>query len=182
MPISRPETIPFVLHQVIRLNPKSILDVGVGFGINGVLFRSQTDIRMAEIEKDRYKNFKVRIDGIEIFQNYKNPIYDYIYDKIYYGDAYDLLDKISYKYDLIYLGDVIEHFEKERGKGFLKKCKKKLNKGGSLIITTPCYFREQTNVLDNDHEKHLSFWEDNEFGSNIQIRHFVNQKVIIINN
>ena len=44
MPSSRPNTIPTVIHIVKQLRPSSILDVGVGFGKWGHLFREYTDI------------------------------------------------------------------------------------------------------------------------------------------
>ena len=48
MPSSRPNTIPTVIHLVRQIKPKSILDVGVGFGKWGHLFREYTDINEAE--------------------------------------------------------------------------------------------------------------------------------------
>ncbi len=54
MPSSRPNTIPTVIHLVRQLKPKSILDVGVGFGKWGHLFREYTDINEAENDPARY--------------------------------------------------------------------------------------------------------------------------------
>ena len=67
MPSSRPNTIPTVVHLLRQLKPQSILDVGVGFGKWGHLFREYTDIIEAEHDPARYqrKNWRIRIDGIE---------------------------------------------------------------------------------------------------------------------
>ena len=49
--------------------PLRILDVGVGFGKWGHLFREYTDINEAEHDPARYarENWRVQIDGIEGF-------------------------------------------------------------------------------------------------------------------
>ena len=66
MPSSRANTIPTVIHLVRQLEPRSILDIGVGFGKWGHLFREYTDILQAEHDPPRYQraNWQVRIDGI----------------------------------------------------------------------------------------------------------------------
>ena len=55
MPSSRPNTIPTVIHLVKQFQPKSILDVGIGFGKWGHLFREYTDINEAEKDPARYR-------------------------------------------------------------------------------------------------------------------------------
>ena len=66
MPSSRPNAIPTTVHVVRQLDPASILDVGVGFGKWGLLFREYTDIRASETDSHRYQKaaWKIRIDGI----------------------------------------------------------------------------------------------------------------------
>lgn len=178
MPCSRADNIPIVIEEVIRLNPKSILDVGIGFGMWGVLFRAYTDVRLSEIEPDRYKHPTVEIHGIECFEGYRNCNYNN-YDLIYESDAIAQLGVfVSRYYDLIYLGDIIEHFTKEDGLELLNLCYKV---GKNVIVSTPRYFREQTAVLGNEHEKHLSFWEDKDFPQGSRIVNTKYQKVIIIN-
>ena len=174
MPISRSETIPYIVDKVIELNPKSILDVGVGFGLYGVLFRAYTDVRMAETDPKRYKEWQVKIDGIEIFTEYTSPTYQ-IYGKIYYGNALDKIDEVG-NYDLIFIGDMIEHLSKEDGLRLITKAKEK---GKVVIISTPKYFRPQNNVLGNENERHVSLWQDSDF-PNATINNFNYQKVIIL--
>src|SRR5213083_3013764 len=116
MPSSRPDTIPLVINVLRQLKPKSILDIGVGFGKWGHLFREYTDILEAENDPARYEkgHWQVRIDGIEAHAPYLTPMHAYLYDKIYIGEATALIKTLS-NYDLIFLGDIIEHFEKEAG-------------------------------------------------------------------
>ena len=175
MPISRAEVIPHVVDLVTELNPSSILDVGVGFGHWGVLFRTFTDIRGAEVQPDRYGNWQVRIVGIEIFEAYRNPVHD-VYSQVHYGDARQVMAGIEESFDLVFLGDVIEHFEKSEGRQVLKQARQSVVRGGLLVVTTPRYFRPQSDVLGNRHERHLSFWEDEELAMD-HVEHFRYQKV-----
>src|SRR6266496_5578847 len=108
MPSGRPNTIPTVIHLVRQLRPQSILDVGVGFGKWGHLFREYTDILEAEHEPARYQrqNWRVRIDGIAGHAAYLTAMHDYLYNKIHVGDAAVLIPNVP-NYDLIFLGDIL---------------------------------------------------------------------------
>lgn len=66
MPTSWYQAIPNILTQVKSINPQSILDIGVGFGKYGLLFRD-----LLEIPLERYSKgtWKVKMDGIEVFKN-----------------------------------------------------------------------------------------------------------------
>src|SRR5215510_5091009 len=113
MPSSRPNAIPTVVHLLRQLRPNSILDVGIGFGKWGHLFREYTDILEAEHEPARYQreHWRVRIDGIEGYAAYLTPMHQYLYTAIHVGDARSVLPRLD-PYDLIFLGDVLEHLEK----------------------------------------------------------------------
>src|SRR5437870_6284913 len=103
MPSSRPNTIPTVLHLVRQLKPRSILDVGVGFGKWGHLFREYTDILEAEHDPARYQraNWQVRVDGIEGFARYITPMHRFLYNEIHVGDATTLIKALP-AYDLVF--------------------------------------------------------------------------------
>lgn len=152
MPTSWYQSIPNILEQIKKQNPKTILDIGVGFGKYGVLIREVLELPYQRYDK---KQWLVKIDGIEAFEKYKNPMYDYIYNKIYYGDAVQIIKRLS-KYDCILLIDVLEHFEKEEGKEFIKELMTHVNK--SLIISTPMYPGKQLDYLGNKYEEHKSKW------------------------
>src|SRR5947207_12741295 len=96
MPSSRPNTIPTVIHLVRQLKPKSILDVGVGFGKWGHLFREYTDINESENDPARYqrRKWRVRIDGIEGYAAYLTPMHRYLYNHLHIGNASALLPKL----------------------------------------------------------------------------------------
>src|SRR6266850_147359 len=170
MPSSRANAIPTIVHLVRQLKPRSILDVGIGFGKWGHLFREYTDIIEAENDPDRYqrKNWKVRIDGIEGHAAYVTSMHRFLYNEILIGDARVLLPKVS-PYDLIFMGDVIEHFEKQAGLKLLADAVEKSRK--AVIITTPKDATEQEDLCGNELERHRSLWSAKDF------RHFKNSTV-----
>jgi len=154
MPTSRPNHIGYLATQVLELQPKSILDIGIGFGGKGMIFREMTDIW-----NGRYNKWETRIDGIEIFKKYIGDLQKKIYTKIYIGDVLKIIDTLP-DYDFIYMGDVIEHLTKEDGKILLDKLKRK---GNIVIIATPLIVSKQGAINDNNNEKHLSQWSYEDF-------------------
>jgi hypothetical protein len=162
VPSSRPNTIPTVIHLLRQLQPRSILDVGVGFGKWGHLFREYTDINAAERDPPRYHrdNWQVRIDGIEGHAAYLTELHRYLYNEIHVGDACELLPKLP-AYDLIFMGDIIEHFEKRKGLEFLRAAVDKASK--AVIVTTPKFETAQENLCANEMERHRSLWSARDF-------------------
>ena len=118
------------MELIVLTDPKSILDVGVGFGKYGYLSREFLELWDG---REEYCVWKRRIDGIEVFKDYITPIHEFIYDHIYIGDAVDILPTLEIKYDLILLIDIIEHFDYERGMKLLEECMKR---GRNVIIST----------------------------------------------
>jgi hypothetical protein len=162
MPSSRPNTIPTVIHIVKQLRPASILDVGVGFGKWGHLFREYTDIVAAEHDPRRYKrkHWQTRIDGIEGHTAYLTPMHRFLYNEIFVGDARQIVDRIS-RYDLIFLGDIIEHFDKSDGLALLRRCVAKAKK--AVVLSTPRHETLQEDLCGNELERHRSLWSANDF-------------------
>ncbi len=157
MPVSYYQIAPIILDHVIAEQPVTVLDVGIGFGKYGVLVREVLDLPFERYEQ---KDWLVQIDGIEIHQGYKNPIYDYIYHNIFYDPLENVLPKLE-NYDVILLIDLIQNFTKSDGKNLIKELLEKTNK--TLIITTPLYPHSQQYYLDNPHEKHISRWSQIDF-------------------
>lgn len=155
MPTSRYETIPFVLDLVVKYQPKSILDIGCGTGKFGMLFREYLDIW--KIDKEYNKRI-VNITGIEVFEEYDNPIWQ-VYDKVITKNVFDILPKLSKtKFDLVFMGDVIEHFTKENGFKLLCELFYK-----HIIIVTPLNVLKQKAVYNNEFEEHRSEWKHQDF-------------------
>src|SRR5437867_859565 len=162
MPSSRPTTIPIVIHLLRQLKPRSILDVGIGFGKWGHLFREYTDILEAERDPHRYErqNWRVRIDGIEGFPRYVTEMHRYLYNEIHIGDARELIPKLL-PYDVIFMGDIIEHLEKQQGFRLLRDAVEKSKK--AVIVSTPRNETEQGDLCANELERHRSLWSAKDF-------------------
>ena len=169
MPINRPDHLSWLCNKVIELKPQSVLDIGCGFGSNGMLFRAYTDVW-----RGNYFGWKARIDGVEIFDKYISELQRTIYDNIYIGDILKLVDELGY-YDLIYLGDVIEHISKEDGKVLFEKLKKKAR---TLVIATPVKVLPQEDVYGNENERHISQWEAKDFEGCL-VKEFNNTLIVL---
>jgi len=156
MPSSRFDLIPLVLNIVTGQHPESILDIGIGYGKYGALFREYLDIW--DVSKP-YEERKVKLYGVEAFKRYDNPIWQ-VYDKIYTQDVLTLLPLLSElgKFDLLFMGDVIEHLTKEEGKKILAEIEY-----DKLIVITPRIVSDQDNVYDNPYEVHKSSWTIDDF-------------------
>lgn len=159
MPTSRPIHIGPVLEEIHWSKPGSILDIGCGFGTMGVMFRAATDVRKSEINPSLYHDWPTRIDAIEVFEWYRNPVWQ-VYTNVYVGNALEVLDTLE-KYDTIYCGDVIEHFTKEEGYKLIDKMLEHCNQW--IIIATPSPAPVQPALLGNAHEEHLSEWKEEDF-------------------
>lgn len=154
MPTSRPYHLTWLCNRIIELKPSSILDIGVGFGSKGMLFREYTDVWNGDMFDK-----KTRIDGVEVFKKYITKLQEEIYDHIYYGDILELIDTLP-DYDLIYMGDVLEHIERDKGFELLKKLRAKSR---DLIVVTPARVGHQGAVYGNDKESHISQWSPMDF-------------------
>jgi len=142
---------------VRKINPQTILDIGVGFGRWGFLFREFLEIWDEENYSGKWKR---RIDGIEIFPDYIKEYHNYFYDAIYFENALDFITLNDKNYDLINCGDVVEHMEKEKGELFITNC---LNKCRYLIINIPIGTGWEQKADANKFEEHKSIWYKSDF-------------------
>lgn len=168
MPSSRYQIIPLVLDVVTALQPKSILDIGVGFGKWGVLFREYLDVWKTD---KPFQERVARIDGVEAFAEYENAVWK-AYDTVYVDNVINIIPELQkHKYDLVFMGDVIEHFEKEEAKKLLGA----LNYN-HIIIVTPFQVLKQEAVYDNQYEIHKSEWKHQDL-PNLELKIIGNQQV-----
>ena len=137
MPSSYSHQIPIIVDELVKLQPKRVLDIGVGRGKYGLLARE-------------YGNAEV-VDGVEGDESYITPYHEAIYDELFVGDIRGALDQIPKDYDVVLMIDVIEHMSKEDGHKILQyfKC--------PIIVSTPAIDYPQE---DPDHplENHVSKW------------------------
>lgn len=127
-----------ILEIINSVNPKTILDLGVGTGFYGELIRQALP--------------NAKLTGIEIFEKYRNPKWDN-YDEIIIGD---FRDRTFAYYDLTLMIDVIEHLPKVQAHELLNDIH------GPVLVSTPRNY-DQGEVDGNIHQKHLSKWTEEDF-------------------
>lgn len=152
MPTSDPRVIEAGCKEIISLKPKSVLDIGIGYGKWGALAREYTDIWQGRFYPEEWET---AITGVEVHFKYKNPLWG-IYDCIIRGEAFAVIMDLhakKTKYDLAIMMDVLEHFEKSRGTEFIEYA---LDICENFLVSW-CN-SEQKDVRDNKHEDHLSHW------------------------
>ena len=158
MPTSDPGVISFIVTKAMNFQPKAVLDVGPGFGKYGVLLREYFEVWQNQVYKK--KDWKTRIDCVEIFPQYMTPIHKYVYNSIIMGNIMEHLDILK-DYDLVLLIDVLEHLKRGEGEMLLDaiKC--------HYIVSTPNGDYKQGGVFGNENESHISCWSDYNFPNKI---------------
>lgn len=147
MPTGHFGHISLVVQILMKVEPKSILDIGIGYGKYGMLAREYLD----------YAHFKKReivIDGIEGFGEYIQEGQRFYYDHIFVGDARVLLPTLA-QYDMILLLDTLEHFTRDDGLKILKACQ---SKAKYILVGTPHDIGMQGAVYGNEFERHRFQW------------------------
>lgn len=166
MPISSFSIVSLIALELNAIRPKDyekpqvkelrILDVGIGSGFYGAVARQFIDLGYRD---------KTTLVGVEPYTDYQNPNWAH-YQMVFRKTIQDFLafDR-SRRYDCILFLDVIEHFKRIEGLSILEQLMTKLLPGGVLLVSTPGEFQEQGNVNGNDLERHLSFFETEDFTS-----------------
>jgi hypothetical protein len=162
VPSSFPDALSPVATWVQALRPATVLDVGIGFGKYGLLFREYLDVSPRSERGERYDapSTTVRIDGVEAYEPYVGPLQRAIYDHIFVGDALTVLPSLG-PYDLVFAADVLEHFTRDDGERFLATAAAKAALG--VLVVTPALDLEQDDVFGNPFERHRSFWTPADF-------------------
>ncbi|MDA8138507.1 MAG: hypothetical protein M0036_07605 [Desulfobacteraceae bacterium] len=159
MPTSIYSHIPTFVEFLRETKPSSVLDIGLGNGKLGFIAREMLDIVFGG--RHRPEDWKIRIDGIEVFPDYIHEHQKAIYDEIHIGDAFEVLPRLL-EYDMIFLGDVLEHFEKHRAWQLLDRCMEHTKH--HLILNIPLGDAwEQGTMYGNPHERHRSTWRWSDF-------------------
>lgn len=153
MPSSQAWRIPAVAELIYKLKPKSILDIGIGFGKWGVIAREYTDVNKGRCAKNQWQ---IRIDGIEIFPAYKSVLWE-VYNKVYIGNVIDVLPKLG-NYDLVMAIEVLEHMKRADGLRMLSLIKMK-----SVHFIVSYSNSISPVVFGNKHEEHITKWNSDDF-------------------
>ena len=135
--------LPEVIEVISREQPRSVLDVGAGWGKFGVLAREYAE--------------PSRVDAVDV-----NPPRYPVYDNVYLGDLRNLdrvLPAEACGYDLALFIEVIEHLEKGEAWAVLEQLFRRARR---VLVTTPLGFRPQE-IPGMPYESHRSGWYPWEF-------------------
>lgn len=166
MPSSNPETIPAVIELIWNLAPKSVLDIGAGYGKYGVLFREYLELRLRQGHESGAEtnltrgNRLVCIDAVEGFADYVGDLHRLVYDNVYIENILDFV-KREWEYDIIFMGDVLEHMEKHLGVNLLSALLLRAKMG--VLIIVPMNAKAQPAQFGNELEAHRSKWSTHDF-------------------
>jgi hypothetical protein len=151
MPIGSYAAVGKLVQTLIQSQPRSVLDLGMGFGGGGVLVREWLDLGVQP-----WKTFLV---GVECWADYRNPVWD-LYNVVYLQTIEQFLCDTSDPFECILLMDVLEHFDGATGASILRSVQARVADGGTLLVTTPVKFFPQAAVYGNDRERHHSCWSE----------------------
>src|SRR5437588_2375683 len=100
-----------LIQAVFELRPKSVLDLGAGFGKYGMLCREYLDVALGRPFKADWKTFIVGVDG---FAAYRNAIHDFVYDEFRVENFMENAERYQ-GFELVLMIDSLEHVEKATG-------------------------------------------------------------------
>ncbi len=153
--------IPTIIHLIQKLSPKSVLDIGKGFGKYGFLIHEYIGINNKERVDPKVTmadQSRVKIDAVEVDEDLLLPHLSQFYNKVFFGDVFSIQEKFE-DYDLILMIDVIEHLDKQKAIELLKNF---LLKNSTVLIATPIHFFQQE-LYGSDFEHHISHWKLSDF-------------------
>lgn len=158
MPVSTSGHISHCVMLILNCAPRSVLDVGCGFGLWGFLCRMYLDVMPERVQP---RDWKIRVDGLELFEPYIQAHQRALYDSIFIADIREAAPALEC-YDLIIAGDVIEHLDKDDGKTVLRVLYEKARK--ALLVNIPLGDGwDHGEVHGNPGEVHRSRWEYEDF-------------------
>ncbi|MBD3272326.1 MAG: methyltransferase domain-containing protein [Elusimicrobia bacterium] len=173
--------IAFIEQYHLKNKTLNVLDVGCGIGHNGFVFREMFEIRYARLKPEEWMH---HITAIEIFQGYKNPTWDYVYNTVIIGNC---LTEVPYlkneRYDIIFATEILEHLERKDMYSLLDELLHMITDDGSIIITIPVADKEaflsQKDLFGNINETHKNYVTIKDF-KKYYIKHAVNDGIFMI--
>lgn len=172
MPTSHPQIITPVMTKILELQPKRVLDLGIGFGKWGALTREYTDIWAWRFYPNEWQ---IVIDGVEVHERYKNPNWNH-YNKIAIGAVENILPSAG-RYGVIVMLEVLEHMKREVGESVLREAMGHTNHFIVSYTNT-----EQHDVRDNPFEDHVSTWSSADFDGlgDIEVLHETKNGAVLL--
>jgi 2-polyprenyl-3-methyl-5-hydroxy-6-metoxy-1,4-benzoquinol methylase len=155
------DQIPVVVHVVQQLRPRTILDIGKGFGKYGFLLHEYLGIdteALPEASRTLAEQSRLKIDAVESNPAYLWPHLSHAYGRVICGRIEELYEGLQ-GYDLVLMLDVIEHLQKPDALRILQHF---LRDSATLIVSSPREFFQQELYASED-EHHVSHWTPSDF-------------------
>lgn len=141
----------WMVDQLRTLDPRSIVDVGCGWGRWGFLARE-----FLELWEHRFtpREWQLRIDAIDVHPGTWTPVHEHVYDRCFETDIRTW--EPDRGYDVAIACDVIEHLPKDDGLAVLERLK---DLCGAVLLGLPLGWGTRQGFDGNPYEAHLSSWE-----------------------
>jgi SAM-dependent methyltransferase len=149
-----------ITDTALALAPRSVVDLGMGTGKYGFLLREQHDLAKADLGWGESRDWRLRLVGVEAFEQYVTDFQRLIYDEVIVSDARTYLARANGSqpehFDVALALDVLEHFTPEDGEAFLAAA---LQRARHVVVLTPRdYYPQEAHENGNELERHLSWW------------------------
>ena len=166
MPSSFFDQITPVLAILEEIKPKSVLDVGPGWGKYGMLLREYYGMDDADKKKPESE---FRLDAVEGFPKYLSEVHKWAYNHVFQQEAIGFLKALSlaervadesphpYSYDLFLMVDVLDHFPKKEALELLQSLP------GQKLVVVAKDWNPQGNEYGNELERHHSHFSKEDF-------------------
>ena len=152
MPSSDPRTISAIVHRAIGISPKSVLDLGIGYGKYGVLLREYIDYNFHEEPNVKHR---IKIVGVEGYRHYEHLWWSaYSQVRVENFGQPELWREYA-GFDLVLLIDSLEHLEDETAESLLKHLRAH---NRNVLVSVPDGNYPQGSYAGNELECHRSTW------------------------
>jgi hypothetical protein len=140
-----------ILDAVYESGEDKILDIGSGTGRYGLLIREDNISRRSVCESLEPED-TMTIDCCEFTPYLYTLVCHNVYNKHFHKSMFELTDKELSKYGLVLMIDVVEHWDKDVIKDFLKRIP------GKILISTPKAVCMYNTEYYGDEHTHCSQW------------------------
>jgi hypothetical protein len=154
------QNISFCVDALMKIEPRRVLDIGVGFGRWGMLVREFCEVWYDRV---RSQDWVIHVEGIEGFEANVADYHRHFYNRLHVGDARDVIPTLSGGWDAVIFGDVLEHFDREEGERLLRWA---VDQSAYVLVNIPLGSEwPQEEKYENPFERHLSEWEATDFAA-----------------
>ena len=144
MPVSDLHGFSDIAIEIQRIATRSVLDLGVGFGLYGVLCRQIMDGQDGRCDPSTWQG---KLNGIEAWEGYRNPAWD-VYNRIVLAP---IPTGQNFDNDLVLMVDSLEHQEPGCGRVLLRNM---VRHNKHVIVSVPNGLMVQGATFGNPYEEH----------------------------